>query len=118
MEEGKDQQCRYSKTSERILAQHSSRATREFIHSKGQSNGPYSKDKGKGGSKGDPNTSPVPAWGKGPTPAEAHGQVKRPGLQSPVGGEGGGGTATANREEAPQERPDTSRNQGGDGQLS
>ncbi len=122
MGQGKQYGTQYSnpnsnqKTSEKILAQHSSRATREFLHAKGQSNnGPYAKATGKGGNKGAQNTSPAPAWGKGPAPAEAHGPLKRPGLQSPDGGEGGGGTATPDLEEPPQAREATSRNQGGMG---
>ena len=102
--------------SAKILAKHSSRATRDYISNKGQTS-TTSKDKGKGGAKGNPQHHPT-AWGKGPTPAEAHGQPKRPGIQKPDGGEGGGGTASPPRDAEAKDRPDTSRNQGGDGQLA
>ena len=105
------------KTSDAILAKHASKATIAVVHSKSQHS--VGKAAGKGGHKGAPNTSPRTAWGKGPTPAEAHGRIKRPGLQSPNGGEGVGETTTPDLRQASQdqEKPDTTRNQGGDEHL-
>ncbi len=125
MEEGKNEydntnsaQLPSRKTSANILARHSSKATIAFVHSKSQhSDGPYTKAAaaGKGERKGAQNTSPKPAWGKGPTPAEAHDRIKRPGLQSPNGGEGAGGTTTPDLGQISQEDPNTIKNQRGDG---
>ena len=112
-----DYQGPIRKASEKILAMHSSRATREYLHNKGQ----YGQAAGKGGKKGNTN-APSPPWGKGPTPAEAHGGPKRPGLQAPEGGEGGavaatpgeGGAAQPPPAGPPQDVPDAQpRNQGG-----
>ncbi len=98
-------------TSEKILAQYSTKATREYLRNKG----PYEQAAGKGGKKGTHN-GPTPPWGKGPTPAEAHGP-KQPGIQSPEGGEGDAGTATPviRAESPPAARDEPSRNQRGDG---
>ena len=109
-----DYQGPIRKASEKILAMHSSRATREYLHNKGQ----YGQAAGKGGKKGNTN-APSPPWGKGPTPAEAHGGPKRPGLQVPEGGEGGAGAAPPARAEPPPDAPDEPpRNQWGDGHFT
>ncbi len=110
------------KTSSKILAMHSSKATLEYLHSKGSN----IQNSGKGNRKGTSN-GPNPFWGKGPTPAEAQGELKRPGLQNPAGGEGGGDSASSGAHGAahpqpagpPQDmRDDPPRNQGGGGPLT
>ncbi len=95
-----------TKASDRILSQHASRRLLNRVLTKG-------KGKGKG-TKGDHKPHPA-LWPLGPTPAEAHAKPKTPGPQSPPGGEADR-TAAPAREETP-DPPDTSRNQGGDGQA-
>ena len=113
-DDSKPDQTRRQSASAKILAKLSSRATRDYVSNQGQT-GTNSKDSGKGGAKHGTLHRPT-TWGKGPTPAEAHGQPRRPGIQKPDGGEGGGDSAAPPRAGA-QDRQDTSRNQGGDGQL-
>jgi predicted nucleic acid-binding Zn-ribbon protein len=101
-----------ARTSTKILAQYSSKVTRDYVRHKGS----VSKPAGKGsGMKGE-HKGPAPAGGQGPTPSEAHGP-KKPGLQSDAGGEGGAGTATPVRREdsPPAARDDSARNRWGDG---
>ncbi len=100
------------KTSTKILAQYSSKATRAFVRQKGSASQPAGKGSGKQGA----HKGPACTGGKGPTPSEAHGP-KQPGLQPEAGGEGGGGTATpARREDSPPAAHDEPpRNRWGDG---
>jgi hypothetical protein len=91
-----------STTSQRILAKMASSTTRSIVLAKGQGKGV----------KGD-QKPPTPPWATGPTPAEANAKAKKPGLQSPAGGEAEHMAQPA-REEAP-DPPASSRNQGGDG---